>query len=456
MPVPASGATYRALLAKHRDLIVVTALALAVRLVWNLWIHPPIEYAYSDMGGYLERAQTSIDHPGQRFGYFTLFPWGTHVLLMLVKRAAGAHSGAAIGVLYAALGAGAVAYTFLFARRLTRRVILARAVAAALIVYYPWIALGGYMLSEPPFTFFLSAAVYGGLVLADRGRARDAWIFGLAVAAGAAFRPQILLALPLYAIHLLARRRAWRRASPRLAAGVIVPLAILFAVSAARMKFHTDHLGLISNNGPLNYAFGRCHALTISTVAPDRKSGYAPPSLDALARWEKDHPGGIFRLDPAQGTRIEVKGHIWDREPFEELAAACVRRTGLARQAAYAATHVVLLWGLNIPWPDQSAKPPFRQMMSFASGLHVALILPPALWVLAISLRRRGARLLLGGLHIIALALVAAMYFGDTRLRVPYDGVLITFAVIGWAAAIRWAKQRGSGRGSPATPAVRG
>ena len=39
---------------------------------------PP--FTFADMGGYLERAQTSIDFPGEPRGYFALFPWGTHWL----------------------------------------------------------------------------------------------------------------------------------------------------------------------------------------------------------------------------------------------------------------------------------------------------------------------------------------------------------------------------------------
>lgn len=430
----------RDLARRHRDLVVVTLAALAVRLVWNLVVHPPLAYAFSDMGGYLERAQTSIDHPGQRLGYFTLFPWGTHVLVMLVKRASGA--AAALGVTYAVLGALAVSYGFLLARRLTRSVGLARAVGAVLVVYYPWISLGGYVLSEPPFALCLGAVAYHGLALADRGRARDAWAFGVALALGAAFRPQLLLALPLYGACWALRRGAFGRLRPAHLAGALAPLAVVLALSAARMEFHTGKLGLISNNGPLNYAFGRCHALTITAVAPDRRSGYSPPSLGALAAHEKEHPGSPFRLRPALGPALQVDGHIWDAEPFEKLAARCVAKTGWGEQLAGAATHVALLWFFNVPWPDQGQRPPFRRMMAVASVLHGVVVLPPALVALGLAFRRRRARLLLVALHVFALVGVAALYFGDARLRAPYDGILIVLAATTYAGAYRWARRR--------------
>ncbi|MFT3767728.1 MAG: phospholipid carrier-dependent glycosyltransferase [Minicystis sp.] len=429
-------------LAKHRDLVIVTLAALAVRLLWNLAVHRPTDYAFSDMGGYLERAQTSIDHFGERFGYFTLFPWGTHFLLMLVKRAFGRANAAAVCVTYALLGAGAVAYTFLVARRLTRSVWIPRAVGLVLILYYPWISLGGYILSEPPFTLFLSATAYYGLVLADRGRPRDAWRFGIALALAAAFRPQILMALPLYGLHVLARRRAWRRLSPRFLLGVAVPIVIVLGVSIARMEFHIGRFGLISNNGPLNYAFGRCHATMITSTAPDRKGAYSPPSLGSLAGYEKDHPGTLFKLRPAIDTKLNVQGHMWDAEPMYELASKCVQKTGLGRQIEYAVTHVVLLWGYNVIWPDSGQKPPFRRMMEVASALHGIFVLPAAVVALALAFRRRHARVMLLALHVFALLAVAAIYFGDTRLRAPYDGILVVLAAMTYASAYRWARRR--------------
>jgi hypothetical protein len=95
------------LLVTHREIILVAILALAVRLWWNLSVHPPLKFAFADMGGYLERAQTSIDRAGERLPYFTLFPWGTHTLIALVKRAFGRDNGAAIGAVYALLAAAA-------------------------------------------------------------------------------------------------------------------------------------------------------------------------------------------------------------------------------------------------------------------------------------------------------------------------------------------------------------
>ncbi len=437
----------RAFLREHREVLLVTLAALVVRLVWNLRIHKPFDYVFSDMAGYLERAQTRLDHPEGRFPYFTLFPWGTHVMLSYLKLIFGRHQGAAIGATYAAFGAGAVGYSFAAAKRLTRAVWTPRVVGGILVVYYPWIALGGYTLSEPPFTLFLAATVFYALRLADRGRARDAWLAGVSLAIAAVFRPQILVALPLYALHRLLRRRSWHRwSADRVLPAIAVPLALVFALSAWRMWWHTGEIGGISRNGPLNFAFGRCHATTITSVAPDRGGIYSPPSLGALARHDAEHPGAFIRLDPARTPTIQFEGHMWDEAPLRVVARDCVRRTGLIRQARYALTHLVLLFAYNVAWPDQNVRPPFFRAMQISLGLHGALVLPAALAAMIAAFARRHARQMLLALHAWGLFAVAVIYFGDTRLRIPYDGLLVTLAVITYAGGVRMLRARRAAR----------
>ncbi|APR75503.1 Hypothetical protein A7982_00849 [Minicystis rosea] len=429
----------RAIAARHRDLVAVTLAALAVRLVWNLVVHKPLDYAFSDMGAYLARAESGL---GERSGYFTLFPWGTHVMLMALIRTLGRGNGV-IGSAYALLGAGAVAYGFLLARRLSRSVWVGRVVGALLVVYYPWIAIGGYVLSEPPFALFLTAAAYHGLVLADRGRPSDAWAFGAATAIAAAFRPQILLALPLYAIHFAVRRRAWRALSPALVVRMTAPIALVLMISAARARYHTGHLGTIASNGPLNFAFGRCHAQRIAAFSDDRRSAvYSPPPLSALARYEVEHPDALFKLHPAIDAKLEYQGQIWEAAPLTTLAMACMRRSGAWRQVEYAATHVAMLWHYNVMWPDQNARPPFPKLTAIAGTLHEIFVLPAALVTLVLAVRRRHARVMLLGLHVAALLAVAVVFFGDTRLRVPYDGILVVLATMTYASAWRVMRRR--------------
>ena len=135
-------------------------------------------------------------------------------------------------------------------------------------------------------------------------------------------------------------------------------------------------------------------------------------------------------------------------------AAECVARTGLVRQARYAITHVALLWFFNTMWPDVN-QPELKGTMRVAQSLHNTLVLPAALVAVVQAFRRRHARLMLVALHVLALVAVAILYFGDTRLRAPYDGFLIILAATTYASAVGFVRGRlGARRTEPAGDVV--
>ena len=428
--------------------IFVALLALGVRLFWNLVMHPPVDYVFSDMAGYVERANVMLDRPWTSRPDFTLFPYGTHVFVYLIKLLFGRNNGTAIGVAFALLGTGAVLYGYALARRLfPDQRWLPRVVGVTLALYYPWISLGGYVLSETGFSLFLTANAFYTLRFADRGRPGDATLFGITTALGAVFRPQILLSTALTAAYALVRRRTWKRLSFLLVARAALPVALILGISSARTYVHTQRLGLVSTNGPLNFAFGRCHCAAISVVAPDGRWGFGPPSFVGLQDYEKDHPDAFFKLLPASEKEIHLKGHMWDAAPMYEASEACIAKSGWARQLYYAATNVVLLWSHNFIWPDQGQPPRWREPMEISCRIASMVILPGLLLAMATAIARRRDREILVALHFLAVTGTAMAYFGDMRWRAPYDGIFIVLsfgayihvgrALLGWILARR-------------------
>jgi Dolichyl-phosphate-mannose-protein mannosyltransferase len=413
---------------KRRDVLLFTLAALAVRLVWNLRIHPPTDFAYSDMGGYLDRANQMIDKPGVTGPWLTLFPYGTHFFIFALKRAFGRDNTSAIGAGYAVLGTLAVAYTYATAERFIPRRWARRLVGLILVVYYPWISLGGYALSETPFALCVAASTFYALRLADLGRRGDAWWLGLWLGLGAAVRPQILVAVVFLAVHFVFRRRAWKHFTPGLGVRAAVPFALILGFSAYRVHVHTEKWGLVSTNGPLNAVFGRCHNTGLEAVVPGSRGFFGPPAFGSLFQYGKEHKDALFTLDPILGEKLTIQGHMWDTEPNYKLAASCVRKTGLLKQARYALTHVVLLWGYNIIWPDQGQKPRWREPMAISQVAHNVVVLPAAAVALLLAFRRRRARAMVLALQVWSLFVTSMLYFGDTRYRAPYDGVLIVLA----------------------------
>src|SRR5690606_24678587 len=116
----------------------------------------------------------------------------------------------------------------------------------------------------------------------------------------------------------------------------------------------------------------------------------------------------------------------------------CVKKTGLLGQLKYAAVNVLLLAGYNTPWPDSGRnlwRPTAIQWQSF----HTMFITPiVALGIVTMFLRRTVAKHGLLALHVLAIIITAAIYFGDTRLRAPYDPMLILLAIEVYAFVALW------------------
>src|SRR5919107_5820362 len=133
-----------------------------VRIVWGLVLHPPFDHLYSDMGGYVGRAQQLATGAGlQRYDAF--FPPGTHVLLaapmtLFGTERAGLWAGA---VLWCALSAAIP----LFAWRLARLLLTPAAAALTALFCALWplyITYGGYFTSETPSLALLLASLWAG------------------------------------------------------------------------------------------------------------------------------------------------------------------------------------------------------------------------------------------------------------------------------------------------------
>ncbi|WP_437485220.1 glycosyltransferase family 39 protein [Sorangium sp. So ce1014] len=409
---------------RHSLLLAVTALALAVRLVWNLWIHPPGEYVFSDMGGYVARANRLVEDPLARHADEAFFPYGAHYLLAAVKAVFGKDNETATAVFQAVTGAFTICFMTATSRRLSGRGWVPRVVGLIGVLYYPLISMGGYYLSEAPYAFFVAASAFYTIRLADEGRRGDAWLLGLSMGLGAAVRPQILMAVPFLAAFWLLRRRSLRRIRLPLLARAAIPIALVLAFSAARARYHTGRFSLVAQNGALNRVFGRCHNVKVEA----NHNWFGPPSIGDLQRHEQRHPDSLVKLDPAMGLELSIRGTMWDEDKLHKLAERCIQKTGWLQQARYAVTHVLMLWWYNVTWPDMG-QPPFRPIMRAWNGVTMVTLPLPLVVAAALGFRRRFVRHGLLVMFIVSLFVVAMLYFGDTRFRVPYDSILIVLAV---------------------------
>ena len=439
-----------------RVTVALAGLALVSRLAWNLWIHPPGDYVFSDMGQYVLRAQRLVEGVvwGQRDLAWQSF--GTHYVLAAVFKVFGGEPPyRAAAAVWALFGAAAVPLTYLLACRVTTRRWIAVGAGALALVWYPNLATTGYFLSETPFLFFQLLATYWMIRAFQEGvRAAPAGI-----AAGVAFmiRPQTAPFFVLVFLTWLINHKRLPRVRARQVVGFAAPLLLALFFSLGRFYMHTGYWGGVAESANMNLTAGRCHnivtqafpsqeALDRSVAAGNTRDGrrVSVPGLRALGSLPPRHP---LALRPALGGEsIRFVGYIGDPRIHRRLQRECVRRTGLLEQLRYAAANASLQWFFARQWPDQepSARRHFLPLADAFRALFATVFLIPSLvgaGIAVAGLRRDPARALLGW-QILASIVLAAIFFGDIRLRTPYDPYALILALIAAGAAFDWARAR--------------
>lgn len=427
---------------RNRWPLAIVLGALLVRLHWNLLVHPLGDYISSDMRGYVTRAEQMIDKFGARNEYHAFFPYGTHFLLAAIKAVFGKDNYAAVGVVYALLGTIIVLYAYRIAALVSPHRWVPPLLGSFLVVYYPLISLGGYTLSEIPFGAFLTIASFHLIRLVQQGKNRDAWLAGAATAIATACRPQILLSVAVFGLMWLVFRRSMPLVRWRHLVYAGIPIAAILAFSSARLYYHTEgRLGLISENGRFNQLFGRCHnkKATATPKEPGRgRIRFGPPPLIQLEKRAKTHPDSWIQLNPAIGAELNYTGYISDEQALRELMQQCIQKTGIWGQIKYAAVNVTLLAAYNTPWPDSGRDLWRGTATRWKDFFLVFLTLPAVLGLVTMFRRKTVTTHGMLALHLLAVIITAAIYFGDTRLRTPYDPMFILLALEVYVFVALW------------------
>ncbi len=426
----------------QRWLLCIFLGALAVRLHWNLAVHPLGDYVYSDMNGYVQRAERLLRDFWEPHEYSAFFPFATHWMVAAVLWLFD-ELDPAISIGYALMGASTVAMAYALARRVSTFPFVAPVVGLIGILYYPHFSNGGYILSETPFCLCLTGAVLAVVRMAEHGRRRDALLLGVFAGVGALFRPQILLSAAFVGIYWIIRRKALSNIKFKHLLWSAVPLGMCLALGVVHLHHHTGRWGLISENDSFNLVMGRCHNSKIESLPDGKGHGkvhFRPPPLlqvvnaEAAADRQGVEPG--MRMNAAFGDTFSYKGYIGDKKQHHEYIRRCIEKTGWGTQLAYSWDNMSLLWFHNIPWPD-SGPQQWRPVAQWWNDQVLYWLMVPSwlglLWVFIPG--RRAAKRGLLGIQILALMLQSAIVFGGTRFRMPYDMLLIILAIESYAFA---------------------
>ena len=409
-------------------------LGAAIRAVWVLVLHSPIDHIYSDSKTYVDTAIHLVQlATPDRFDAF--YPPGTRLLLAIPLALFGPDRDglSAAAVLWTAFSA----LTPYFMWRYLRLILpsAAAAIGAALCALFPLhIAYAGFFTSETPGLAFLVLSLW----LAERAvqvlSTRDGLLAGLAGGIAAAIRPAFALNVVLAALPLVRRLRI--RVAP-LAALVGGSLFILVLVLAHEALVVGRVVGVSENSG-ITFYLGHCDIRRITTGTPGTLTyQFQTPVATQLDR----------------GKNVSFPDHqVWDQDFFYAQGISCIAADGLAH-ARIILRNVYDMGLSTIPWPPSNDEG-LKQVAAFTNVGYVVL-LPFIVFGTVRKIRSSwpvgGGRGELMLLLQLALALVTAIvYFGDPRFRTPFD-------VFGLALAASLIADRIAplGRTAAADPGVR-
>src|SRR5215203_904906 len=381
-----------------------------VRIVWGLVLHPPFDYLYSDMGGYVDRAQRLATGGGlQRFDAF--FPPGTHMLLAAPMTLPGTERAGlwAGAVLWCALSAAVPPLAWRLARLLLTPA--AAALTAMFCAFWPlYITYGGFFTSEIPSLAFLLASLWAGYRASRLSSGAAGWLglaAGLLGGVAVANRPQLILNLAVLAVPMLFRLRRQALAL----AGIVAGSALILAGTILHNSAAAGKPTGLSENAGLNFWMGHCDVHDVRTFDPAQNItfGFGNPVPAQLGR------GGTYYFEGIL---------VWDQGFFYKLGLRCIERDGLGHVRVLG-RNILNMTATTIPWPQVNNENGQRGVVR-VSNLAYSLILPLVVVYSAFIIIRRRAS---GGtsgevvmiLQLACVLVVAIIFFGDPRVRSTYD-----------------------------------
>lgn len=406
-------------------------LAFAVRVLWTVRVQSPFDAVYSDMGGYVMRAEHLLagTTPGEP-RILAIWPWGTHAIVALELLFFGKKHVLAIELLHSLVGAIPAACATLLAARFTRSRVAVVLTGFFVALWHPLLVYAAFFSSE---IWFAAAAALMTLLFARacEGR-RGALGAGIATAIAFCVRPQMVLTCGLVVAAMVLLKPA--RLSRAKWAAFLLPLVMAVSFSAWRMHHLTGKWGLIASYEPVQRLFGETNVRRID-------ASWTAPDGGRWAWWFAPHT----RPRGGKPESVRFEGFVTDPEILGKLRTDRTKNVPLVRRIERMGENLSFLVVNDLPWPeDDFKKPPFRPMLQqLFSNLGVGLAVLAA-FGLAFLRRHRPAAIVIYA-HVAALLVSGSIYLPEVRYRIPYDPLLFVVAFAGVAEAfarIREARAR--------------
>jgi 4-amino-4-deoxy-L-arabinose transferase-like glycosyltransferase len=395
---------------------MIGVLAASLRVGFVL-AHSPADHVFSDMWVYDHRARNLLS--GQLTAWDTFTPCGYPWLLSVMYRLWPASGPLAVGVLQAVLGGACAALTHRIGLRLWQSHWPPLAAGLLTALHVPLVLYSGFLMTETIAAFLIVLTTLGLLRGVERRAPGELLWAGVCLGAAAVVRPNLLPFYPLLGLWLWPAMGSRRRALLAFGFVLLGSLPVLGAAAAHNSRL-LGRPSLLGSNGGLNFYLNFSEVRTIRYR--DRQNDHTITPLPNRMRYRRDERSHVPFYD---------EGHYY-RLGLERIAERPARLWRAGRNLPAAAG----LGKLDY-WPGWKELDPFLERASL--GFFYAAITPSLLWLLLLGgsgrlfrPEHRLRQLLVAWLATCAV--VAWLFLGDPRLRVPFDALWILLAVDAYAA----------------------
>lgn len=412
--------------------VLAFVVAFAVRLIWILEVQSPHAAVYSDMAGYLARADEVLGlAPVTDPRIHAFYPFGTHYLVAGELALCGRDSTFGIAIVHALVGAIPPTVVALLGRRLcpSRAIVLLASMLAA--VWQPQVVYAAFFMSE---LWFSAAVALASLFFVRAFEApRDRWgsivLAGTFAAVSFVIRPQVVLTFALVAllgaIGIVRSRgargsRPLRRRLARRAAAVLVPIAIVMGLSSLRLHRLSGRFGLVSENGPLMRLFGETDVGRVEAT-------WTTPDGGRYFAW---YAAGLKKPYTDENT-FRFEGYVGDPDILDDERRARLAVTPSGARVARAWKNLTSLVWRSFPFPEadfHASKPRLQLSRVFRKILYALLALAP---VGLFAMARRGPAAAAVYANLATVVALPMLFYAEARYRVPYDPFVILAAAVG-------------------------
>lgn len=367
-----------------------------------VFVHPMEGAIFSDMGGYIERAQQISNEEYHLIHFFQPIGYPVWVSFWRDIASGGWEWLKLTHILL-------VVFSVFIGWQIARRLLPPRWDILALLLlslHVQWWQLASFALPETLYTFLLTSLVWFAVRWSEDNRTSDAILVGVLFGLGfyvkgsAVFFPPVLL---LWSMLRINRRKAPAlRTQNQLVIMAVGALAVaLFHGAYSYLKYGQVELG--AKTGGLNFVEGKCEA-----------------------KHNFDNVGGRW-LSPLHNYLGEIEEKHWD-VPFSNQAYywrqgwECIKDNPVVILTSL--RYVYYLFAGNPLWPAEAK-------ITYYEAWFTVVVLPLSLIGILAACRLWDTPVIVPALLLLSLLLTAWIFKSELRYRVPFDAIVMVYAALG-------------------------